>query len=82
MSPPENIAQKLCGTLIKKVVALRKIENTIIESASEAIITNGHFLSSGFSILQERMIGRSGSTHGARMVRIPAKNEINRRVIL
>ncbi|MDP5039184.1 MAG: hypothetical protein NWP80_01950 [Candidatus Gracilibacteria bacterium] len=81
ISPPENIAQKLCGTQIKKVVAFRNRENTIIERASDAIITNGHFLSSGFSILPERIIGRSGSTHGARIVSTQAKNETNNKSI-
>jgi len=60
---------------------LRKIENTIIERAREAIITNGHFLSSGFSILPERIIGRSGSTHGARIVSTQAKKEMSKSVI-
>lgn len=75
ISPPENIAQKLCGTHIKNVVAFKSIEKTIIDIASEAIIIYGHFLLFS-STLQAKIIGRSGKTQGAKIVRTHAKNEI------
>lgn len=75
ISQPENIDQKVGGTCINSVDAFSKIENTTIEKAKEAIITNGHFLLFS-SKLPARIIGKSGNTHGARIVSIHAKNDI------
>jgi hypothetical protein len=72
----DKLLQKLWGTFIKTVVALSKIENTNIENQSEAIIIYGHFLSSGFSIDPESIIGKSGKTHGAKIVKTHEKKEI------
>jgi hypothetical protein len=81
ISPPENIDQKLCGTVINKVLAFNSIENKIIEIARDAIIIYGHFLLLS-SRLQAKIIGKSGKTQGASIVKIPARKEIKSNIII
>lgn len=59
---------------IKNVVAFNNNENTIIEKESAKIIIYGLDLSSCNE--EPSIIGKSGKTHGASTVNIPAKNEI------
>lgn len=77
---PENIDQKLCGTVIKRVVAFNNIEKSIIEIANEAIIIYGHFLLLS-STLQAKIIGKRGKTHGASIVKTPAIKETKSKII-
>ncbi|MDP3380309.1 MAG: hypothetical protein Q8S84_01900 [bacterium] len=77
----ENIDQKLCGNVIKKVVAFNNIEKSIIEIANEAIIIYGHFLLLS-SILHASIIGKSGKTHGASIVKTPAIKDIINSIII
>jgi hypothetical protein len=64
------------------VVAWTNIVNMIIETDKEAIIIYGLDLSSPAPALAPNITGKSGSTHGARIVSIQAKNEISKSVII
>jgi hypothetical protein len=78
--PPERYFQKLCGTSMKRVDTFRRTVNSTTESASESVTIYGyHFFCSVRD--PARMTGRTGRTHGASMVKIPAKNEAKKRVI-
>lgn len=73
---PERYFQKEFGISINTVDALRNTVKSTIESANESVITYGyhHF----FSMKDPaRITGRTGRTQGARIVRIPAMNEMN-----
>jgi hypothetical protein len=77
---PERYFQKLCGISIKIVEAFKTTVNRIIDTASESITRYGyHFCFSPSE--PARTTGRTGRTHGASMVKIPAKNEARRSVI-
>lgn len=65
------------STQNKIVVAFNKTENNIIENIKDPIIMYGLYLSWICSKLPDNIIGNKGSTHGARIVNIHAKNEIN-----
>lgn len=79
--PPERYFQKLCGISIKIVETLRTTVKRTIETASENITRYGyHFCFSESE--PARTTGSTGRTHGASMVKIPAKNEARRRVIV
>jgi hypothetical protein len=78
--PPERDFQKLCGISMKIVETFRTTVKSTIDNASENITRYGyHFCFSPSE--PARTTGRTGSTHGARMVKIPAKNEAKKRVI-
>lgn len=64
------------STHINKVDAFNNNENIIIEILSDIIIIYGLDLLSNSCILLQRIIGKSGKTHGASIVKIPAKKEI------
>jgi len=79
--PPEIYFQKEFGILINTVDALSSTVKTTIDTASESVTIYGyhHF----FSVSDPaRITGRTGRTHGARMVRIPAMNEISTREVI
>ena len=80
--PPEKLFQKLGGTPISTVLALRISEKSMIEILSDPIIIRGIFLLLPSSALAPITIGSSGSTHGASTVSTPDKNAINKSVII
>lgn len=78
---PEKYDQKCAGISIKSVVALRSTVNATTESANETVISKGRFHDLSPSD-PAKIIGRIGSTQGARIVRIPARNVRTRSVIV
>jgi len=62
---------------IKSVLAFNAKEKIIIEIESENIIIKDFLLLFLSQILLHNIIGKSGKTHGASIVKIPEKNEIN-----
>ena len=79
-SPAERYVQKAGGTMRNTVDALRSPVKTIIETTSEVIMIMGAFLP--FSPMEPaRIIGSTGSTHGANALRIPARMTMNARNI-
>jgi hypothetical protein len=80
--PHENDFQKLGGTQISTVLALRMIEKSIIETLSDPIIIRGIFLLFPSSALAPRTMGKSGRTHGARTVSTPERNAITSKIII
>ena len=79
--PHENDFQKLGGTQISTVLALRISEKSIIETLSEPTITRGIFLLFPSSALAQSTIGRRGKTHGASTVSTQERNAITKSVI-
>ena len=78
--PPERYFQKLDGISMKSVDTLRRTVKSTTEIARESVTTYGyHFCFSERD--PARTTGRTGRTHGASTVKIPAKNETRRRVI-
>ena len=68
------------GISIKSVLTLSKTVKSTIEKARESVTTNGyHFLFSERD--PANTTGRTGSTHGARIVRTHARKEEMRSVI-
>lgn len=80
--PPETFFQKLCGTSISSVVALRSKLNKIIEILSERIIMYGFHLFSLSCIQAPSIIGKTGKIQGANIVSTPAKNESISKIIV
>lgn len=75
---PETYFQNSGGTLIRRVEAFKRIVNSTIDSANEAVTMYGyHFHFSHTD--PARITGRTGRTHGARIVRTPAMNDTNTR---
>jgi hypothetical protein len=74
--PPEVYFQNELGISIKSVETLSKRVKITIDTASENVTIYGyHHL---FSVSDPaRITGRTGRTHGARIVSIPAMNEIS-----
>ena len=80
--PPEKLFQNDGGTSIKIVEAFKRRENISIDILKDAIIIYGVYLFLSSSTLAHRMIGKIGSTHGARTVKTPDKNAIIISVII
>jgi len=80
MIAPETNAQTSGGILMKAVDAFNSRVKTTIATAREPAIMSGRYLPSVSAVLPT-MIGKSGSVHGARTVRTPARNERRRKVI-
>lgn len=61
---------------MRRVEAFRRMVNSTIESASEPVTIYGYHFH--FSPMDPaRITGSTGRTHGARIVRTPAKNDMN-----
>ena len=71
----ENSFQTIGSISIKRVDALSKSENTMIETLSEAMIIYGLYLSLESSTEAPSITGKSGNTQGAKIVRTQDKNE-------
>ena len=67
--------------MISKEVAFSKIVNSISDTASEIAIMYGRYLSLTLDRLPPIITGRTGRTHGASTVKIPAKKAIIRSII-
>ena len=80
--PPENNFQTIGSTHIKTVEAFNKSENNIIENHKEAIIIYGLDLFSASLTLAHKITGKSGKTHGARIVKTQARNDTINNVII
>ena len=78
--PHESDFQKLDGMSMSAVVAFSMTVKSTIERASDAVTTYGYH--HRFSVTdQARTTGRTGSTHGARIVSIPARREVMKSVV-
>lgn len=80
--PPLILFQIRGSTHKNKVEAFKSIEKIIIEMIRDRIIIYGLYLSLLSAILTHKITGKSGSTHGAKMVKTHAKNETNINVII
>ena len=79
MMSPENQLQKDCGTMMKMVDALRRSVKITSERPSDAMMTSARILFAVPPVIEPpTMTGRSGSTHGASTVSMPAMNEMRR----
>ena len=78
---PEKYCQNDCGISIKYVEAFRRSVKTTTDTARDAVMTYGFHLERASAREPPTITGKSGSTHGASTVRIPATNEIKRNVI-
>ena len=67
--------------LIKIVLTFNRSVNKTTDAARESVIIKGRDLDL-FVIEPPTITGKSGSTHGARIVRIPEMNETIRRDML
>jgi hypothetical protein len=74
-SPPDTYSQKDGSTSMKTVDALSRRVKRRSDMMSDTIIIYGRFLLFPASP-PPRITGKSGSTHGARTVRIPEKKEM------
>ena len=78
--PPERYAQKYDGISIKRIDTLRSTVKSTTDRAKDSVTSTGYHRC--FSLIDPaRMTGRTGRTHGASMVKIPAMKEISARVI-
>jgi hypothetical protein len=79
--PPDRMFQKPCGTSISNVDAFKISEKRIMLTAKDIVTITGFFRS--FESAELPMItGKSGSTQGAKIVKIPAIKEDTIRAIL
>lgn len=72
---PEMTVQKYAGKLINDVDARSRSVKTTIDTINETVIIIGLRRSFDSLALLPTIIGSTGITHGARIVKIPAKNE-------
>jgi len=79
---PENFVSVFVSIPESTVVACNNIVKIMIDTESEAIIIYGLDLSLLSPALAPSITGSKGSTHGARIVRIPAKNDTMSNVII
>lgn len=66
---------------MRRVDALRSIVKSMSDAINETMMIYGRFLSVPASH-PPRITGRSGSTHGASTVRIPARNDMRMMVTI
>jgi hypothetical protein len=79
--PHERYFQNDDGISINSVEAFSTIVKSTIESASESVTTYGYHLC--FSVIDPaRTTGSTGSTQGARIVSMPARNDEMRSAVI
>ena len=80
ISPHEKLFQNHDGTSISSVDHFNIIEKTRTDRLSDPIIISGVNLFLLSSALAPKIIGKRGKIHGARIVKTPEKNYINKSV--
>ncbi len=70
----ENVTRNPCGTPISKLDAFKTIVKNVMKNHVESTMTNGLYRFC-VPILDQRIIGNTGNTHGASTLNIPARNE-------
>ena len=78
----ENNFHTIGSTQINTVEAFNNKENKIIDIDRDAIIIYGLYLSLESAAQAHKITGKSGKTHGARIVNIQARNETINKLIM